>query len=589
MTKYITTIILLSGILFSTTGTAATRKGDLLITTFAPHNNNHSHGYVENRLQIQNLSLTKTHSIRLQAPSYTYSAYSDSINSIERSVTIAPGTSLTTSLPVPALPVNGNNTVKIFIDGHDKGSFAMPSLNNSYRGYGGSTLSIMVSRTFNAQSIEDAIKTSGVYPKKSPGTPKIIYRTEEEINSWSRNWLGYSCYDAIILHRSDVETMPQTLQDTLHNYVSVGGVVVVAGTLDFPFNWPHTKHKTINNATKYICDFGCVILLQADKIATLPKDELKIITQTAEKTLHPWNHSYSLSSANKLFPVMQNMTLPTRSMFAALLIFSIIIGPVLLIVLARKNRRIWLLWIAPAISFVVCVIITIYSIMSEGITPFCRIASLSILNQNTHHCSTIGMLSIYCPLTPSGGLHFKNHTEISHFLNTGYSSRGTGRYINWTHDQNLSQGWVTARVPSIFQVRIPEMRRERIEFSTKDGKPFIVNGLGASITKLWLCDADGNYFCYNKKVKPGAKIKLEPAPAPPKTKHTTRDIYTSEPWTKTLTKKLSSNEISNLLKPNMYLAILDDSPFITSGLKGRIHKNNKAFVIGILPNHNGDR
>jgi hypothetical protein len=39
----------------------------------------------------------------------------------------------------------------------------------------------------------------------------------------------------------------------------------------------------------------------------------------------------------------------------------------------------------------------------------------------------------------------------------------------------------------------------------------------------------------------------------------------------------------------MYLAILDDSPFITSGLKGRIHKNNKAFVIGILPNHNGDR
>jgi hypothetical protein len=133
------------------------------------------------------------------------------------------------------------------------------------------------------------------------------------------------------------------------------------------------------------------------------------------------------------------------------------------------------------------------------------------------------------------------------------------------------------------------MRRERIEFSTKDGKPFIVNGLGASITKLWLCDADGNYFCYNKNVKPGAKIKLEHAPAPPKTNHTTRDIYTSEPWTKTLTKKLSSNEICKLLKPNMYLAILDDSPFITSGLKGRIHKNNKAFVIGILPNHNGDR
>jgi hypothetical protein len=581
MTKHIFISLLAFTLVLS--ANASFRKGDIVITPISHPNYNHTHGYIENRMRIDNTSLTKTHTVHLQAPaySYSYSSHHDYIGSVERTTTIAPHSSIIINLPIPALPINGNNNVVVVIDGKKSSAFNMESMADGISHRGSNIYSIYTSRAFNAQSMIDAIN------KKSATSHGIrshlIQRSEDAIQVWSHNWLAYSCYDTILLHRDDIAVMPQAVQDALHQYVSVGGTIAITGTHDFPFNWKHSQMYTNNNAHAYASGFGKILAFDKEKTENFSTNSLRLINNMAKTGATPWTHNYYLSHANKIFPIIENINLPTRSLFLILLVFSIFSGPVLLIILARKNRRIWLLWLAPAISLAVCTAITVYSVFSEGTTPTARTESVTILNQHTHQAATIGMLGLYCPLTPGKGLHFTPFTEISLFTKSSYRERGTAKTINWTHDQNLARGWVSARVPLFFQIRIPQMRRERLEFARKNGQLSVANFLGAPIKKLWVCDENGNLSTTPTTINNRAGGDLIADLAQINNAHDhdrIRQIYTSPYWPKEI--NTLASDYRKILKPNMYLAILDGDPFLQTGLSGQIHKKSKSIVIGIL-------
>ena len=84
--------------------------------------------------------------------------------------------------------------------------------------------------------------------------------------------------------------------------------------------------------------------------------------------------------------------------------------------------------------------------------------------------------------------------------------------MDWTHDQHLGSGWVTARVPTHFMVRKSETRRERVivrRGANTDLK--IVNGLGVDISQFWLADGDGKIYSA-VDIPAGEEIALELRP-----------------------------------------------------------------------------
>src|SRR5205085_10307058 len=135
--------------------------------------------------------------------------------------------------------------------------------------------------------------------------------------------------------------------------------------------------------------------------------------------------------------------------------FAVPIGPVNMIVLARKNRRLWLLWTVPAISLVTCLAVFGYMLAAEGWQGHRRVAALTRPDGPSHRATTLAWAGFYSPLTPGDGLHFSQDTEVAPQSATEfrYGRRGGNAHtLDWGQDQHLARGWVQPRVPAHFML-----------------------------------------------------------------------------------------------------------------------------------------
>jgi amino acid transporter len=306
------------------------------------------------------------------------------------------------------------------------------------------------------------------------------------------------------------------------------------------------------------------------------------------ETAAPWQRTRTPSEANRLFPVVEDIGVPVKGLLVVMLVFAVLIGPVNLVVLSRKKRKLWLFWTVPLISFITCLVVILSMAVTEGWQGRSRIEGLTLLDENSRRASTIGWTAFYSPLLPSGGLHFSPETELS-FQNgadgSSYSYRrrrssGTALTIDWSREQHLSSGWLTPRVPAHFQLRRSEQRRERMTISrVAGGAPEAVNGLGADLTEFWYRDENDLLF-HAARIAAGERVALEPAKrAVALGKETLRSVYAGE-WSMYATTMKTYGP--SLLAPRTYLAFLDSAPFMDEGLPDASVRKTKSVVYGIL-------
>src|SRR5262249_7915405 len=189
------------------------------------------------------------------------------------------------------------------------------------------------------------------------------------------------------------------------------------------------------------------------------------------------------------------------------------IGPVNLVVLSRKKRRIWMLWTVPVISLLTCVAVFGYMLLVEGWEGHLRTEGVTILDESAHRATTLGWTGFYSPFTPSDGLSFGADTELSPQIEDDYSYRsgGTARTIDWTSEQHLGTGWASARTPAHFMVRKSEKREERVTVDREAGGTLaMVNGLGEEIAQFWYADEQGRIHTAGP-VPAGSQAALTPA------------------------------------------------------------------------------
>jgi hypothetical protein len=244
------------------------------------------------------------------------------------------------------------------------------------------------------------------------------------------------------------------------------------------------------------------------------------------------------------------------------------------------------------ISAITCLAVFGYMALSEGWSGRSRIVGITILDENTRRASSLGWSAFYTPLSSGGGLHFSPNTEVN-FQNydaddfVGYrsyrnrSSSTAALSIDWTREQHLTAGWLSPRVPAHFIVRKSENRRERITFSRgPDGRPEAVNGLGAELADLWYADESGNLF-HAQNIAAGSKISLNAVESPPSGAglKSFREFYTSD-WSKAAEEAAKKGPA--LLKPRMYMAVMESAPFFDQGLQNANSRREQSVVIGII-------
>src|ERR1035437_8969717 len=408
-------------------------------------------------------------------------------------------------------------------------------------------------------------------------------RAESPVSEWSENWLAYSPFAAVVLNAADMAAMSPAVLAAIGDYLSAGGNVVLSGKTDLPAVWHPAQKKNLRDGVEYNVGFGRCFAFSSENPAVLDSKSVQTLRDAVREAARYWQTLPADSgAANAAMPVVENIKIPTRGIVVIMLAFIIIIGPVNIIYLNRRKRRTWMLWTIPAISFATTLLVFAYSLLREGITPDTRIAGLTVIDQASHHATTIGATVFYCPLTPSGGLAFDYETEATSLVSHGYGS-GTSREVDWTQSQHFSRGWISARVPGHFHLRKSETRRERIQVVNENGKLQVVNGLGAPIKSLWVADADMNVYAATS-VAAGQKAGLIPSPqSQPAERSGVNGLW--HEITYVARPDPLDGGAGKFLTPNSYIAVLDGNPFIENALGSASspkRTKSSAIVFGIL-------
>ncbi|HYT93127.1 MAG TPA: hypothetical protein VEL76_30700, partial [Gemmataceae bacterium] len=411
------------------------------------------------------------------------------------------------------------------------------------------------------------------------------------VEGWSKDWLTYSRYNGLVVAGGEVEIAAAEVRSALFEYTQCGGVLMVVGPCkSLPPSWQRAKTQ-LQGLTAYFAGFGMCLVSEQGGVTDWGPGQARVLTSAWGQSGDPWRQPRSPSEANRDFPVVENIAVPVRGLFLSMVGFVLIIGPLNLYILGRKKRKLWMLWTVPAFSLATCAAVVLYMIASEGWHGHIRAEGLTFLDEESGRASTVGWIGFYTPMASGDGLRFSRVTELTPQLESpqrygyyGDRSATSGRSIDWTDEQHLGAGWVTARVPLHFLLRKSEARKERLAVHKEGGALAVTNELGAGIRELWLADAQGRVYT-GKDIALGGRSELTPAEKKLAGVNLSslRQTYTAN-WLKAF-----EHDPLTYLRPGCYVAVLNSAPFIEDGLRTYQSRKGRSIVFGIMkePGHAG--
>jgi hypothetical protein len=387
----------------------------------------------------------------------------------------------------------------------------------------------------------------------------------------------------VILTDAQIRQMPDEVRQALIRYTEAGGCLMVAGQYDPPVSWQR-QVKRRPGTRIHQAGFGrCIV---AESVEHLLEVDASARTNPLQQTAAPFENRMSVQGANNQFPVIDSLGIPVGGLFVLMLVFAMGIGPVNLLLISRRSRRMWLLWTVPVVSLLTCFAVFAYAAFAEGWSGKQRTLLLTLLDESSQRATTFGHMAFYSPLTPGAGLVFDYETELTPQTGNNMhsmSSDGRGRAVDWTRAQHLTSGWIVARVPAHFQVRKSQVaQRQRIKAQRDEsGQITITNGLGVSVKNLYLADNSGQIYAAGD-IAPGARATLQPMPdtRAEASAETLRRLY-SDDWLASIESIPAAPR--KYLLPGSYLAITEDpSPFIQQGMERISERVSQNLIIGLM-------
>src|SRR5262245_61185069 len=458
--------------LLATASAYATDYDDVSVKVETVTEAHSSSGYDEYRVTVINHSLTKTHRVTVDAYG---SPYIDILSEVRRAVEVAPSSTATVSMFKPQGVGVGEWRVTIDGERQKMAGGVDASRTSAWISHSQNAFYVLSSRDVEKMGLMNEAAVGDGF-KGASGESEVAYLSyKSPISEWSENWLGYSGFDAVTLTAEEMREAPEAVRSALWRYAECGGSLLIIGAWDIPEQWRSRRISMVevededaekegkklslklsSKAQSYHVGFGQVTMIDAASVKSLLPGQWQAIKLGWKGARQAEKNYYEIDDINKEFPVIERIGTPVRGLFVLMLLFVVVIGPVNLIWLARKRKKIWMLWTVPVIALVTCLAVTGFALFGEGVSATSRTDAFTILDESSHRASTIGWIAFYAPITPSEGLHFSYDTELSPVTPQTwgyYYRRGGGRTIDLSTDQHLDSGWVTARAPAYFKFR----------------------------------------------------------------------------------------------------------------------------------------
>jgi hypothetical protein len=544
---------LLSG--FLAAAASAEQFGPVEVTALPSLNGGGISGYAERRFEISNPT-SESHEVQLfiKAPGYGVRVEMH----VNRKFVSPARSTIEVAVAEPVLGWAPPREVTVTVDGRrSRDILKLPGA-----GSGRPSTQVLFSRSFIDSKLRTELQKRGYTP-----TAYEYTRTDVPPEQWSTNWLAYTSYSAIGITPGDWNEIPAAAQAAVLRWVRAGGLLLVTGGSITP---PDTQLlQTTNRFTTSGHGFGTIINVPGsldDAPETLFNgfiiacDRYNALTRAEESPM-------------SVMPLLGPSKMPVGLLFTALLTFAIVGGPLSLFWLARRDRRLWIFWTLPGFATITSLALIGTSLVGEGWQRVHRSASITYLDENIAEATTLGLSGIYCTLPPDGDIRFSAETEIR-----PYDRTERVQELDASDGQRLLSGWVDSRVSTYFALRRSEHRRERLSLTQEGAVIRAVNGFGSRMVQLWVADANGTIY-QSGLTEPGAHATLKPAGLQPATP--TVDLFPGPPenWP-TLSERLR-NDPRSMLRPGMYIAVLQTSPFLESPLEHPSTQTAPGVVVGV--------
>ncbi len=181
-------------------------------------------------------------------------------------------------------------------------------------------------------------------------------------------------------------------------------------------------------------------------------------------------------------------------MFLVLItLFSVIIGPVNYLVLAKRRQLHLLILSIPAIALVTSLFLFGYAVVAHGFGIKVRSRSLTLIDQSSQSAVTLNRLSMYAGQAPSAGLRFSRDTAIYPIWPEG--ERFEGGQVDWSDTQALTSGWLRSRTRTQFLTVRHRTERGRLEITPNAATQVsVANGFEWGFEHLVVQDEKGQLF-----------------------------------------------------------------------------------------------
>lgn len=450
---------------------------------------------------------------------------------VSSSVRIAPGATAVLELPLP----HAYYGYYVSADVADASGNAVQFFTMNLHG---SHAPLYLSKRISAEALEDRLSgilkadaqkfadekgTSGYYTPDPEPTPPLE-RATAAAQPWPEDPRAYGPYGAVLVAREDFDDIPDGAATALADYAADGGAVAFVGFDAVPPSFERRLFadptggaeggSAADGFTERRTGLGSVLTIATDAahIDDLPEPAARRLIALSKNDDHD---PFAL-------PDPDDAARHGRTRFGPFLIiltvFSILAGPVLLRILARRDRRIQVLWILPCASVVVSVGILAYQLLSEGVTPTLKRHETILLDQSLGRAVTTESVSLYSPISLGREIAFDRWAAAGpHVIpGTGYSKiDSAGRHVVVDGKARYRGGWAAPRTLSAFKLRKtgPIALRLAVEAGA-GGEPAAVNAFGVPIRSLRLVDETGNGWEAGETA-PGATVQFRPADAKP--------------------------------------------------------------------------
>ncbi len=555
------------------------------------------HGYAALRIKASNRSPDKAHRVEIRFPSEGANSFwgPGRLKSLSKTIEVAPDSTAEAYFYKPWIRLDGRGEEAIvYIDGK-KQAQNVHAFGTGLHGASGSFGGPFGGGSWVYSSAEPTVSFGAIRKSSFPVPSKINTRTRHSFDS---TWLAYSGYDGIILSLSEANTLSADERAALWEYVKVGGSLAVMGLGQLSDDWARLDSRLANrelvsdSSERYEIGFGLLFLSEPPFFPTSSRPPAHTaIYDSWLETQEPWLLIYTAAGANKVFPVAKpvDTMASLRRMFFLALLFAAVIGPLNIAVLRRKKQMMRLYWTAPAISLTACLLFVLYFAVFEGVSKYTRVASLTMIDQESRLATTIGWIGFYSPTAHPDGLLFDEATELTlqqealprfspPAMGTAVGMDRTGS-VDWTDGQRWSGGWIQPRIPLHFKLRKSESRPERMDLKKEDGALKVVNRLGSRVKSLWYADHDGKVY-QAADISNGSESVLTETNDVKIGLKKLRDVYASQDWVA----KIEAVKASPVayLQPGQYFAELEENAFVEKALKGAKMKPSTCLVLGIL-------